>query len=478
MAVPASLRDCQAWKDARLPLSTTSNEACKLFDATLTQYVKWTNDKSLGGIEGCLSKLKAADPTFVMGHAISNGLVLIGTGSSVKLDKELDLAVKTMVEISRTQPLTRREQLHVSAVETFAKGNFPKACELWEQILQDHPTDMLALKFSHDAYFYLGYQEQMRDSVARIYPFWTPDIPLSSYVKGIYSFGLMETNFYDQAKKLAREALSVNPTDAWSVHTIAHIHEMKAEIKDGLEFMQHSEAQWKDSDMLACHNYWHWALYLIEKSLIRRTVFFQGEHEAALTMYDTHILPSLQASGAMLDVVDSCSMLYRLQMEGVSLGQRWQDVLPVTQKHSRDHVLLFNDAHFLMASLGAHDPQTTQELLTTLQDASESPGENCQHLLARDVGLPLCQALVEAEAGNSDRVLELLLPIRYRIVQLGGSNAQRDVFNQLLIHAALNCTSTVHKNVARSLLMERDALKPNSPLTERLIRKATSVHLM
>lgn len=28
------------------------------------------------------------------------------------------------------------------------------------------------------------------------------------------------------------------------------------------------------------------------------------------------ILPSLRASGAMLDVVDSCSMLYRLQMEG------------------------------------------------------------------------------------------------------------------------------------------------------------------
>nr|XP_020143420.1 tetratricopeptide repeat protein 38 isoform X2 [Microcebus murinus] len=349
-----------------------------------------------------------------MGHAISNGLVLIGTGSSVRLDKELDQAVKTMVEISKTQPLTRREQLHVSAVETFAEGNFPKACELWEQILRDHPTDMLALKFSHDAYFYLGYQEQMRDSVARIYPFWTPDIPLSSYVKGIYSFGLMETNFYDQAAKLAREALAINPTDAWSVHTIAHVHEMKAEVKEGLEFMQRSENHWKDSDMLACHNYWHWALYLIEK----------GEYEAALTIYDNHILPSLQASGAMLDVVDSCSMLYRLQMEGVSVGQRWQDVLPVTRKHSRDHVLLFNDAHFLMASLGARDPQPTQELLATLRDASESPGENCQHRLARDVGLPLCQALVEAEGGNPDRVVELLLPIRYRIVQIGGSNAQ------------------------------------------------------
>nr|XP_058937664.1 tetratricopeptide repeat protein 38 isoform X2 [Kogia breviceps] len=408
MAATAPLRDCQAWKDAGLPLSTPSNEACRLFDATLTQYVKWTNDQSLGGIEGCLSKLRAADPNFALGHAIANGLILIGTGSSVRLDKELDLAVKTMVEISKAQPLTQRERLHVSAVETFAKGNLPKACELWEQILQDYPTDMLALKFSHDAYFYLGYQEQMRDSVARIYPFWTPDIPLSSYVKGMYSFGLMETNFYDRAEKLAKE----------------------------------------------------------------------GEYEAALTIYDDHILPSLQVSGAMLDVVDSCSMLFRLQMEGVSVGERWQDVLSVTRKHSRDHILLFNDVHFLMASLGAGDSRTTQELLTTLRDASESPGENWQHLLARDVGLPLCQALVEAQSGNPDGAVELLLPIRYRTVQIGGSNAQRDVFNQLLIHAALNCSSSTHKNVARSLLMERDALKPNSPLTARLLRRAAAVHLL
>lgn len=62
--------------------------------------------------------------------------------------------------------------------------------------------------------------------------------------------------------------------------------------------------------------------------------------------------------------------------------------------------------------------------LTAPSRAGRSPGENCQHLLARDVGLPLCQALVEAENGNPDRVVELLLPIRYRVVQIGGSNAQ------------------------------------------------------
>jgi len=53
-----------------------------------------------------------------------------------------------------------------------------KACEVWEGILADHPTDMLALKFAHDGFFYLGEQIQMRDSVARVLPYWKPHMPL------------------------------------------------------------------------------------------------------------------------------------------------------------------------------------------------------------------------------------------------------------------------------------------------------------
>lgn len=76
---------------------------------------------TLGAGPGCL-RHQLFSPLSAMGHAISNGLVLIGTGSSVRLDKELDLAVKTMVEVAEAQPLTQRERLHVSAVEAFAKG--------------------------------------------------------------------------------------------------------------------------------------------------------------------------------------------------------------------------------------------------------------------------------------------------------------------------------------------------------------------
>ncbi|MED6264241.1 Tetratricopeptide repeat protein 38 [Characodon lateralis] len=182
----ASFRDCQAWKDEALPLSTSSNEACKLYDAILTQYVKWKNDDTVGGIEGCISAIQTADPNFVMGHVISTGLDLVATTSSPRLDERLASAVTRTVELANSQDISPREKLHVKAVELFSHGNYPKACEVWEEILLDHPTDMLALKFAHDTYFYMGAQLPMRDSVARVLPHWKPHMPLFRYLMQVY----------------------------------------------------------------------------------------------------------------------------------------------------------------------------------------------------------------------------------------------------------------------------------------------------
>lgn len=56
---------------------------------------------------------------------------------------------------------------------------------------------------------------------------------------------------------------------------------------------------------------------------------------------------------------------------GVKLGDRWNDVLELTQKHTKDHILLFNDVHILMSSLGAKDHKATDELLSTLQELAK-----------------------------------------------------------------------------------------------------------
>lgn len=462
----SSLRDCKAWLDSGLELTTTSNEACKMYDAALRQYTTWQNNATLGGIEGCVSRIKDADPNFVMGHILDNGLKLIGTGHSVLVDEEFANAVKSAIALAKKQSITKRERLHVSAMDLFSRGCLPEACNLWEKILLDHPTDMLALKFTHDTYFYLGWQQQMRDSIVRVLPHWKPEIPLYWNVKGMLSFGLVETNFYDQAEKTAKEVLAMNPMDAWSVHSVAHVHEMKAEVQKGLTFMESTENDWKDKDMLACHNYWHWALYFIEK----------GEYETALSMYDNHISTGCFKSGTMLDIVDTCSMLYRLQMEGVNVGDRWKKLTKVTKRHVRNHLLVFNDIHILMSLLGSKDKEAFDQLIGTLKERIREPGENHQLKIAKQFGIHLCEAFIAYENGNYSQAVELLYPVRYDIIKIGGSNAQRDVFSQLLIHSALNSENKEHQKIARCLLAERDILRPNSPMTKRLIQRATAIH--
>ncbi|XP_033940867.1 tetratricopeptide repeat protein 38 [Pseudochaenichthys georgianus] len=463
----SSFRDCKAWSAENLPMSTSSNEACKLYDALLTQYVTWKNNETLGGFEGCLSAITAADPNFVMGHVISTGLNLVSTSSSARLDESLASAVRRTVELANSQEISPRERLHVKAMELFSHGNYPKACELWEDILVDHPTDMLALKFVQDAYFYMGAQLQLRDSVARVLPYWKPHMPLFSYLNGMYSFGLMECRLYDQAEKVAMEGLAMAPGDAWSVHSVAHVYEMTAQVDKGLKFMESREKDWQVSDVLASHNYWHWALCFIEK----------GQYEAALQIYDSQVFRRCKATGSMLEAVDASSMLYRLELEGVCVKDRWRELFQITQPHTDDHVTLFNDAHFFMASLGAKESRCSQRLLEGLQELSKEPGVNLQHQMGRTIGVPMCQAMMEYDRGNYNRTVDLLLPIRYRLVNIGGSDAQRDVFNQLLIHAAMKSEDKHHQKLGRGLLVEREAMRPNSPMTDRLMQRALALHI-
>lgn len=47
------------------------------------------------------------------------------------------------------------------------------------------------------------------------------------------------------------QALAINQTDAWSVHTIAHVNEMKAEVEKGLQFMKETEKNWKVNVIVA-----------------------------------------------------------------------------------------------------------------------------------------------------------------------------------------------------------------------------------
>lgn len=53
---------------------------------------------------------------------------------------------------------------------------------------------------------------------------------------------------------------------------------------------------------------------------------------------------------------------------GVNVENRYKDIQTVCRQHLDDHVLAFNDAHFMMSCLGSEDTTATQKLLESLKN--------------------------------------------------------------------------------------------------------------
>ena len=66
-----------------------------------------------------------------------------------------------------TARATPRERAHVAALRHWVDGEPDRAAAIWEQILDEHPRDILAFRLAHFVNFWLGRPDAMLASVAR-----------------------------------------------------------------------------------------------------------------------------------------------------------------------------------------------------------------------------------------------------------------------------------------------------------------------
>lgn len=254
------------------------------------------------------------------------------------------------------------------------------------------------------------------------------------------------------------QGLEGEPKDGWSTHALAHVFEMEGRVDEGIRQFSSTRSDWETCNFLAAHNYWHWALYYIEK----------GELDVAAEIYENQILKRTFESRAMLDIVDSLSLPFRLQLDNPTaaenlIGKHWSNIVKLVEPHLSDHILSFNDAHFMMALCGARKFSEAEELLDNSSKADYISGST--------VNRELLKSILAYSREQYELCVDTLYPIRYDLVVIGGSDAQRDVFNQLLIAAALKSTKNHHRRLVEQLIFERAALKPASPLTDRFSSK-------
>ncbi len=97
-------------------------------------------------------------------------------------------------------------------------------------------------------------------------PAWDRSHPLTSFVLGAYAFGLEEAGELGRAEDTAREALALNPKDAWATHALAHVLETACRTRGGrTAFLKSTQEAWRSAHFMAGHNGWHLALFLIEQ---------------------------------------------------------------------------------------------------------------------------------------------------------------------------------------------------------------------
>jgi tetratricopeptide (TPR) repeat protein len=290
-------------KDQQGLVLSGAPESAAAFDRATADYYGLTGDPV-----GVLKSALARDPDFALGGVAIAALYMIGgfRGDHPEVVSALRAAEAVIGRASE------RERRHLAAAKAWAKGKTSQAIVGWETILNDHSTDALALRLAQDAYFFLGRSAAIRDCAARVLPAWDRDNPLTSFVHGLYAFGLEETGDLKRAEGFGREALIRNPRDAWATHALAHVMETANRHDEGVAFLRSTRADWTHAHFMAHHNGWHLALFLIE----------QGRFDEVLADYDCLTAPKL-ADDATLDRIDAASLLWRLELEGVDVGDRW-----------------------------------------------------------------------------------------------------------------------------------------------------------
>lgn len=344
----------------------------------------------------------------------------------------------------------KRQRRNAAALACLVDGAFHRASERLEDILIEDPHDILALQMGHLLDFYRGDSRNLRDRVARVLPEWQAQMPGYHALLAMHAFGLEETADYARAEEAGKRAIAMNSRDGWAYHAVAHVMEMMGRYEDGAKWLHDGESGWAPESFFQVHNWWHLALFRLEAD----------QNAEVLKLYDGPIRGG--QSNVILDMVDASAMLWRLQLRGIDLGNRWEAIADRWQPLGEDRLYAFNDAHGVMALLGAGRRDEAERVVSVMAQTAHKQSDNAA--MTREIGLPLARALLSFDQGSYPAVIEILRPLRNIAGRFGGSHAQRDLIDLTLIEAAQRAGQ---RGLVRALANERLALKPNSPLAHR-----------
>ena len=407
-----------------LPLTTSEDAAAHYRDGV---------ERMLGylpGVAEALERAIAADPTFALPHS-QLALFYLFRGEAESAGRHAREAERLAGGASE------REQRHAAILGAPIAGRGAEAAGWIDEHLAETPRDApIVLQWLGGNFYSGGVQkrERMLEQFDRLAPSFGDDWWFLSW----HAFANHEMDDLDRAEALVSRSLELRRSNGQAAHAHAHVFFERHDTPGGADWLGGWLTEFPHRAGFHRHLTWHQALFLLAN----------GQSAEALGLHDDTIRPGADEAGdAMGAVADGASLLWRCRLHDGDAAFDWHEIAELAERAFPRAGTVWVDVHRAMALAALGDETQIGSLLDGLRAAGERG-----HPTADAVARPVVEALWAFGAGDYATAADGLSAVREQLVTLGGSNAQRDVFEETLVEARLRAGQIEE---ATALLRER-----------------------
>jgi hypothetical protein len=386
---------------------------------------------------------RAADPQ-------AAALVSIYTGYLHLLGEHVaavDSARPFLDRVRQQDGLTEREQTLRTVLADWSDADFDAVIAGLTAIVDQHPRDLLALKLLHYHLFNRGAFPEMLRAAEHVAAHW-PDAP---YLQGMRAFAFEQLHLLPDAEAAARQALTIIADDPWAQHALAHVWLTQGRMEEGAAALERWAGGWTClNSFMITHLWWHLALFRLS----------QGREAEALHIYDAQVWAYDKSYSQ--DQIGAISLLARLECAGVEVAGRWQEMADHLKGREEDVLQPFLSVQYLYGLARANRPEA--DLLLQAIDRTAADSRRADQPIWQQAAQPLAHGLMAHARGHYSQAVFSLSSALPHLIGLGGSHAQRDLFDLILLDAQIRSGRLLEAQQALELRRHYD---PNGAALNR-----------
>jgi hypothetical protein len=373
----------------------------------------------------------SADPAFAMAHAALarfhqswGRAAQARTAIAAAVSASTATSTSNQVSGRSKSSVSRREQQHIAILSTLIDGNAPQALRLLLEHLDEFARDALALGMALGAFGLLAFSGRPDHDAVRL---GLSERMAYAYGEDWWFLGYLAWAHIEAGSLIAGErhierSLALKADNANAIHVFAHLTYEQNRASESIARLDSLTANYDTRALLHNHLRWHAALGELAG----------GHADAALAIYDHYLSPAVATAPLITAISDAVSLLWRIQIAtGQPVGaERWRALAEFIKARHYQSTVAFLDLHVAALYSVTGDTSAFESLTDQLKNALDN-----NRLPAGRPVIDLCEALEAFVASDTKKAVQLLEANLGNVVRIGGSGAQRDLFEETLTAA-------------------------------------------